>query len=132
MSTMKRLGWVCLLGALSSVACQKKETPTEESVPAATVEAAKSQTAPEQKLDEEIEALAALIDMPEDYLGTAEEEINDDNLAAELDKLEKELVEEEKANPQLVLPTPPSAKASATAKPAVAKPTAPKPAAPKP
>lgn len=134
MLTIQRIGWVCALGVLSSLACQKKEKAAEESAPAATVEAAKSQTTPEQKLDEEIEALAAIIEMPEDYLSAAEEEINDENLATELDKLENELVEEQKANPQLVFPAAPaaSAKAVTTAKPPVAKPTAPKPASPKP
>jgi hypothetical protein len=129
MSTMKRLGLVVVLGAVSAVGCQKKEEAPEENVPAATAEVnAKPEVTPEQKLDQDIEALAAVIDMPEDYIQIAEEEINDDNLGAELEKLEKELAEEEKANPQLALPAAPAASVKSPVKPAVTK----KPAAPKP
>jgi small-conductance mechanosensitive channel len=136
-STISKVVSVVALCAVASVGCKKKEAE-EEQKPAPAAEAPKAaEPTPEQKLDQDVEALAAVIDMPEDYIQKAEEEINADNLLEEVDKLEKELIEEEKAaNPDGVPTTAAPAKGVVAPKAAVqpkvapAKPAAPKPAAP--
>lgn len=117
MSTMKRCLLIVAMGAVSATACQKKEEKTEAApTAAATADVATqpSEITPEQKLEQEVEELAALLDMPEDYLSAAEADINDDNLLTELSKLEKELEEEEKTNPQFAAS---AAKATTTVAP---------------
>jgi hypothetical protein len=104
MSSLKHYGVVVMLGACAAMACERKQAPTE-AVVTQPAEEAKPQQTPEQKLDQEVEELAAILEMPEDHTLTVESQINEDNLLAELEKLEKELVEEVKANPNLVLPT---------------------------
>lgn len=126
---------VTVLCALASVGCKKKDAEETEQKPAAVAETPKApEVTPEQKLEQDVEALAAVIDMPEDYIQKAEEEINADNLLEEVDKLEKELVEEEKAaNPEGAATAPKTAtppKSPAQPKLAAPKPAAPKPAAP--
>ncbi len=133
-NSVSKFACVIALCAVASVGCKKKETKEDEPKAEATAEAAKApEVTPEQKLEQDVEALAAVIDMPEDYIQAAEEEINADNLLEQVDKLEKELADEEKANPTAA-PTAPAASVAAPKLPAkpVVKPAAPKPAAPTP
>lgn len=133
MSKAKRYSWIVGLAALSMASCQKKEKPEATATTVAEPTAKAPEITPEQKLEQDVEALAAVIDMPEDYISAAEEEITDDNLAAELEKLEKELSEEElAANPEAAATAKPAIPLKAPVKPATpVKPAAPaKPATP--
>lgn len=112
------------IGLCAAYGCKKKEeAPKEEAAPAASAAAVVSaEKTPEQKLEEEVEQLATQLDMPEDYLSAAEEEINDENLEAELAKLEKE-VEAEVKESGITLPDP-SGKAKPPLVPPLTKPPA--------
>lgn len=131
MSSLKHYGVVAMLGACAALACERKQAPTE-AVVTQPAEEAKPEVTPEQKLDQEVEELAAVLEMPEDHTLTVESQINEDNLLAELEKIEKELEEEAKANPNLVLPnTASTTKVTGAQVPVGAKTAAPKTAAPK-
>jgi hypothetical protein len=76
-NSVSKFACVIALCAVASVGCKKKETKEDEPKAEATAEAAKApEVTPEQKLEQDVEALAAVIDMPEDYIQAAEEEIN--------------------------------------------------------
>lgn len=135
MSSFKNNLTILTLGLALALGCKKKEASPakDEAAPAATAAAAtSSEKTPEQKLEEEVEQLATQLDMPEDYLTAAEAEINDENLAAELAKLEKEVAEDAKAF-GITLPDPskkltPAPGASGLTKPPVPLNKAPAPA----
>lgn len=121
------------LGLLFVGACEKKAAaPKDEPAPAevTTTQTESAEKTPEQKLQEEVEELAKQLDMPEDYMSQAESEINEENLEAELAKLEKELEAEVKAA-GLTLPVP-SSRAKASTAPQGAKPPTPVNKAPTP
>ncbi len=122
MSSFKSTLGVVAIGLLAAYGCKKKEeAPKEEATPAASAAATvNAEKTPEQKLEEEVEQLATQLDMPEDYLSAAEEEINDENLEAELAKLEKE-VEAEVKESGITLPDP-SSKAKPPGAPTLTKP----------
>lgn len=131
MSSLKHYGVVVMFGACAAVACERKQAPVE-TVAVQSAEEAQPEVTPEQKLDQAVEELAAILEMPEDHTLTVESQINEDNLLAELEKIEKELEEEVKANPNLVLPNSPSTtKVNGAQVPVGTKTAVPKPAAPK-
>ena len=121
---------IAALGLMAICGCKKKEeAPKEDTKAAAAAAPAVTEKSPEQKLEEEVEELATQIDMPEDFIAAAEEEINDENLEAELAKLEKEVEAEVKAA-GITLPDPSSKKAPTP--PGVLKPPTPVNKAPAP
>lgn len=111
------------LGLMLVSACKKKEDAPKEEPAQAEVSSPAQDKTPEQKLQEEVEELAKQLDMPEDYVSQAESEINEENLEAELAKLEKDLEAEVQAA-GITVPTPPSRSKTSTA-PNVAKPPTP-------
>jgi outer membrane murein-binding lipoprotein Lpp len=125
MSSFKTTLTAVALGLVVISGCKKKEeAPKEEAAKAEPAASPVStEKTPEQKLEEEVEQLATLLEMPEDYLSAAEEEINDENLEAELAKLEKE-VEAEVKESGIVLPPTPSNTVKPSGAPTLTKPPA--------
>lgn len=127
-STLSKFVSVVALCVVASTGCKKKDEPAAPKESAEEPQKAAELT-PEKKLEQDVEALAAVLDMPEDYIKQAEGEINADNLLEQLDKLEKELAEEEAANPAGA-PAAPGAQSNAVSPNVNVQPKAPKPAAP--
>ena|SRR5690606_19179058 len=96
-----RVAGLLVTSALVGAGCQSETDDTQEQAkveqPADT---AQPELTPEQKAIQEVEALAEVIETPDDYIFIAESEISEENLEEQLAKLEAEIEAEQPTEPE--------------------------------
>ncbi len=107
------MGSVASVGAVAGCEQKAEEAAEPAAVEQPAAEAQEPELTPEQQINQEVEALVAVIEMPDDYVFAVESEISETNLEEQVAKLEAELEAETSAQSDAA--SKPAATAPATA-----------------